>query len=160
MQRRNLIRQELEQIARKKGTLNPHDVVNFARNSRTALHKCFIWDDSKAAEQWRLHQARNIIRLIVEIPMNGNDKEYKVFVSLRDDRQNKIGYRPLISVMTNDELREKLLEDALADMQTFRDKYKELKELSETFAAMERDKAKIISKRGRSSLSRKMEAYA
>ena len=33
-------------------------VLDLAENPRTELHKCFQWDDEKAARSWRLEQAR------------------------------------------------------------------------------------------------------
>lgn len=47
------------------GTLRPEQIVEFARSSNTALHAAFTWDDSAAAERWRLSQARQVIRAAV-----------------------------------------------------------------------------------------------
>ena len=33
----------------------------FARNENSELHKCFEWDDTVAAEKYRLQQAKNIV---------------------------------------------------------------------------------------------------
>ncbi len=49
-------------------TITATDVVNTARNPRSVLHTCFEWKDSVAGEKYRIHQARNLIRLVrVEI---------------------------------------------------------------------------------------------
>jgi hypothetical protein len=71
---------EIEQI---KGPKTPEAVVKKARSERTELHKCFEWDDSAAAIQYRLEQARYVLRTIsivreVEIP--GSDTPRKVVV--------------------------------------------------------------------------------
>ena len=44
------------------GKLRPIDVVERARDPKSVLHDCFEWDDTKAAEQWRLRQAAQLIR--------------------------------------------------------------------------------------------------
>jgi len=51
---------ELEQ----RGRLSPADVVETARDPASPLHHCFDWDDSTAAESWRLEQARRLIRSV------------------------------------------------------------------------------------------------
>lgn len=71
---------EIEQI---KGAKTPNAVVKKARSEKTELHKCFEWDDSAAATQYRLDQARYVLRTIsivreVEIP--GYDTPRKVVV--------------------------------------------------------------------------------
>jgi hypothetical protein len=50
------ILKELEEIEKKHGILKPEHVVKFAENPRTALHEKFTWDDSEAAQRWRLHE--------------------------------------------------------------------------------------------------------
>lgn len=42
-------------------TVTPEKIVNFARDENTELHKCFQWDDSIAAENWRKQQARQVV---------------------------------------------------------------------------------------------------
>jgi len=50
-----------------KGELTPSDVVNDARNPNSPLHSFFEWSDSVAAEQYRLSQARGLIRAVVAV---------------------------------------------------------------------------------------------
>jgi hypothetical protein len=55
--------QELEQelsALKRDGLLNPAGVVEWAAaNPESALHRQFEWNDTAAAAQWRLDQARN-----------------------------------------------------------------------------------------------------
>lgn len=129
---------ELELIRNKNGgILRPEDVVEFAKNPKTALHKKFTWDNDKAAHEYRLWQARELIRVSVNI-LPQNNKPFRVYVSLVDDRKNPGGgYRALVDVMMDGELREKLLEQAIKDMRGFQKKYKELKELASVFSVMD-----------------------
>lgn len=142
---KELIKSELETIAKRTGTLNPHDVVKFAENPKTALHDCFTWDNTEAAKQWRVHQARMLIRVVVNvISLDDVDKEYRMFVSLKGDRHEGIGYRTLVSILNNEVLKEQMLHDALGEMQVFKSKYKDLKELCEVFEAIEKVEEKIV----------------
>jgi len=135
---RERILQELNEIVKKDGTLRPESVVAFAKNPKTVLHKHFEWDDTVAAHQHRLHQARMIIRVSVMVISNDDDKKYRVFYSLKSDRSNGIGYRPMVSIFSDEDLKKQMLQDALEDMQAFKQRYIELKELSEVFEAMEK----------------------
>ena len=44
------------------GALRPADVLDAAKDKTSPVHSYFEWDDTKAAEQWRLEQARKLIR--------------------------------------------------------------------------------------------------
>jgi len=119
------------------GILRPEDVVAFAKSEATALHGYFTWKDDKAAHQYRLLQARALIRVQVRIIPQVAKRE-PIYVSLRDDRVNPGGgYRPLVKVLGEKDLREKLLADAFAELEHFQRKYKELEELAHVFAAVD-----------------------
>jgi hypothetical protein len=130
--------QELKDIAKKneQGLLMPEEVVESARRTSSPLHSYFDWNDTLAAKEWRLHQARRLINVCVEYlgPEDGG-QETRVFVSLREDRAEG-GYRPLAKVLKNPSLREILLQDALDEMNYFKSKFKDLKELAGVFEAM------------------------
>lgn len=129
---------ELQRIAKEnKGVLNPRIVVNEARQKSSPIHSQFEWEDSKAAEQYRLIQARELISVMVHVLPNTNKPE-RIWVSLKTDQIKGGGYRKMVSILSNKELRKQLLEDALADLSIFREKYKHLNELAEIFAAMEK----------------------
>ena len=40
------------------GECKPEEIVEYAKHTDTELHKCFEWDDTKAAERWRPVLAR------------------------------------------------------------------------------------------------------
>ena len=46
------------------GVLLPENVVEAARDEASPLHEHFQWDDGEAARQWRLEQARALIRTV------------------------------------------------------------------------------------------------
>lgn len=141
IQRTAPIRDELERLAALHGgELRADVVVNAARDETSPLHDSFEWDDSEAAEHWRLHQARMLIRAVVvyEPAKNGSMVPQRVFVSLTSDRtKDGAGYRLTTAVLSDDERRAELLQDARAEMQCFREKYRRLTELAGVFAAME-----------------------
>src|SRR5215469_5515055 len=125
------IRTELERLARiHGGTLLPEQVVEAARKKNSPLHASFEWDNTAAAQQWRLHQARQLLRVSVTF-LEHDDKRTptKTFVSLTADR-GATGYRLMVDVLSDDERRAQLLDDARAEMKTFTAKYGKLSELA------------------------------
>src|SRR5262245_1704533 len=132
-----LILSELKRIARDHGgILKAADVVTEAQSPESPLHGKFEWDDSTAAHQYRLMQARQLIRVSVSYVAN-TDKSYRVFVSLSPDRSEMDGgYREVEAVLDNPAYRAQLLSDALVEMRRFQEKYGLLQELAEVFEAM------------------------
>lgn len=136
----SLVTEELKRLAELHGTLQPAIVVDAARAEDSPLHNSFDWDDSDAANQWRLHQARNIINAAVVYQTRGDGKEIQVraFVSLSTDRhKGGEGYRLTLDVMSDVEHRAQLLVDARAEMLAFKGKYAKLNELAAVFAAID-----------------------
>lgn len=139
-QRESAIRNELMRlVVLGGGELQPKAVVDAARSEESPLHKSFDWDDSEAAEKWRVTQARNLIRAVVTYEKVGNKSvSTRVFVSLTPDREEHgVGYRLTSSVMSDDAHRQQMLSDAMGEMQRFKEKYRRLSELAKVFAAMD-----------------------
>ncbi len=132
------IQEELEAIRESNdGMLRAEDVVEFAKNPETILHKRFTWDDDVAAQRWRLLEARAIIRVNVITP-EATGTTVRAYVSLMGDRQTPGGgYRSLPDVMASTELRKRLLAQALKEAGAWREKYKNLHELSAVFGAID-----------------------
>lgn len=137
MNKPDLIKQELEALTESNnGILRPEAVVEFAKDPSTALHSRFEWDDTEAAGKYRVWQARQLIKVVVNILPNESETEYQVFVSLKSDRYNGGGYRALVDVMSDDQLRKQLLTQAYADFKVWQKKYQDLKELAPVFTEM------------------------
>ena len=128
---------ELE-ILRKKsgGILNPAKVVQHASKKRNPLYKYFEWDNTEAARKYRLHQARLLLSAVVIIPDNMEEEVY-AYHSIVKDRNPDGGYRHIIDLMLDSELREELLAEALKDLKVFRFKYTTLQKLAGVFEAVD-----------------------
>ncbi len=118
------------------GLLLPSAVVQFAEDANTALHAYFDWDNSEAAKQWRLEQARRVIRLSVTI-ITEELPPIRAMVSLTTDRKTGGGYRSLYDVLDCVPLREQMILDALAELNVFKRKYSQLKQLAPVWDAIE-----------------------
>lgn len=124
-------RKELELVRRKAGGfLRPKDVVAFAKNPKTALHTFFEWNDGAAAEQFRLAQARAVIRVCVIVSEESSEK-VRAFVSLSPDRGSGAGYRAFADIQDDETMMAVLLEDAKRELQVFTRKYQRLRTVAE-----------------------------
>ena len=137
------VKTELESIAKKhRGILNPKHVVEFAKNPKTALHKKFTWDDTKAAREYRLWQAREIIRVSVTV-LDGDDKCVRAFISLNNDRNANGGYRSIRDVLSSEELRLMMLNEILDEYKRIESKYNRYSELEPIYKAVSRVSVKV-----------------
>lgn len=142
--------EELEQIRESNdGILYPQSVVDFARNEGTELHDKFEWDDTVAGENYRVWQARKIIRAVAILIPRQNEP-IQAYVSMVADRyqgeekQEKVGgYRCMVDVLSTPDLRERLLSEALAEFEMWERKYQVITELADIFAAAKTAKQKL-----------------
>lgn len=143
MSKKSAVQAELEIIRKQHGgILDPKDVVKFAKNPKTALHAQFNWDDTEAAKQWRLHEARNIIRLHVTVISDENPHPVRAYVSLSTERHGSkaasTGYRHVADILSDEDLSIQMLSDALNELKTFQKKYRTLKALKPVWDAIEK----------------------
>lgn len=105
-------RKVLEAIARQNnGLLMVDDVLDVAKDPTSVLHKHFQWDDDKAAESWRKHQARQLIQKITVTIEKAPDVHIRAFVSLSTDQHDGGGYRMTANVLSDEHLKGQLLHD-------------------------------------------------
>ena len=110
----------------------PQEILEKGRDPKTELHKCFEWDDTVAAEKYRIQQARSIVHCLVikETDDNkGNRPELRMFYKTSNDE----GYKPTSIIMQNKDEYQKLLERAFAELAAFKSKYHSLAELDGVF---------------------------
>ena len=120
-----------DDVARELSTLGerftPQQVVDLARNEGTALHSCFEWDDTVAAERFRLTQAQTLIRMIVIHDEKKDEKtDIRLYVST-GDRSNEYAETKIV-VQHLDEY-QALLDRAMNELLSFKKRYQALKEL-------------------------------
>lgn len=90
--------EELERIRARDGKVETVTIVNEARPETSPLHSAFEWDDSAAGEQWRLLQARNLIRAIEVAPAKKGEEPLPAFVHVRPVSSEEPGYYQSVTV--------------------------------------------------------------
>lgn len=105
------------------------DIVDAARDERSELHKCFEWDDSVAAENWRKKQARDIVHHLVfveeQVPADRPE------IRIRYTEAAGSGYKETKKIVRNEDAYKALLSQAYAELRAFKVKYSMLSELQE-----------------------------
>lgn len=134
MTRNETLRAELKQVQGSRKLLRPQEVVRWAKSHpQSELHRRFEWNDSKAAAEHRLQQARELIKLvIIREPLTPQ------YVSLSIDRaKSGGGYRIHDEVKDAASLRAVFVADVLREFVRMRERYSELRELSSIFFAID-----------------------
>ena len=122
---------------RQNGGLSPQSLLDASRPKESVLHDEFEWDDSVAAEEYRLHQAGHIIRCIVvvhEKPADAGKKEKSIPVRLYHPTHNvddeKRGTYESITVIAKDtDMKARLMQDCLRELKWMQNKYSALKDV-------------------------------
>lgn len=123
------VHSELETI----GTKSPQNIVDYAEeHSDSELHKCFTWDDSKAANEWRKQEARQVCRLLVFA-----DDETNEPTQIRVLQKATDAYEPVKTIVRNNDEYAKLLARAKAELKAFRERYKQINELEKVLEAID-----------------------
>lgn len=121
--------EQFERLAATAEGLTPETVLNANREEGTPLHDSFEWDDTAAAEKYRLNQAGHFIRCICNVIESENpDKEsepQRAFYITTEVSK----YEPIEAIVQSKTKYEKLLEIALSELNAFKRKYDSLVEL-------------------------------
>lgn len=92
---------ELERIRMNRGGLRPNEVVDEARPDTAPLHPAFEWNDQVAAEEWRTHTARRLIRQVHVI--NEVSESEPVYVNVKSETERR-EYQPVDLVVNRPDL--------------------------------------------------------
>ena len=115
------------------GKVTPHEVLEKARDENSEFHKCFEWDDSVAAEKYRLQQARQIIINLVYAPKTKEEEPVRCFQITTE----RCTYQPTKQFLVQENEYQSLLARAKAELESFKRKYATLTELESVFEAIE-----------------------
>lgn len=141
----------LNKIAeRNNGTFKPIDVVEEARNKKNPLHEVFDWDNTTAAEKYRIEQARHLIQHIyVEVKYDHTKKDMRGWISVSETPNEKklnIKYINVQRVMEEPDLRYQVVLGALEEAEYWRERWNQYNELSLVFNSIKKTKQKLLKK--------------
>lgn len=133
-------------IEKRDGALTAAAVVEEAKSERSPLHK-IIWgaSNAEAAARYRLIRASDVIRYVKVILRVENKPP--VTSRLFFTGTEKGTYQNVHTVMSSEELREHTLGQAAEDAETFRNRYRFLKETARIVEEIEAFKATVGKKK-------------
>lgn len=126
--------EHLEKLrVRHNGKLTPRAVLEDAKSRTSPLHKAFEWSETKAATEYRLWQARHIVNSLIVVVRGGKDAKTddlpkRAFVSVR--REKGRDYTSRADALTDAELRAQMVEQAIRELVSWRDRNADLSELA------------------------------
>lgn len=155
--------ESLEKITRSGGSVTAQSFLDFSRDENSPTHEMFEWDDSIAAEKYRLQQASNIICHLecteevyesepIEIELEEGTAEpvdsmhfrsAYVNVAKRSAVGRKAEYVPIAVAMSKEDMRNQVLENALISLKAFERSYSYLQEMSLVIDAIHKTEEKI-----------------
>ncbi len=131
------------------GMPKPDKVVEFAADENTHLHRCFEWNDGKAAEKYRLDQARKQISMYVMVVQSPTGPvKIRAFQSLPSDRQAGNGYRKTTDILQDQELVAELVRSAMNDLAVVKQRYEAVAALAPVWEVADRVAAQVLSQSG------------
>ena len=125
----------LEEMHNKGIEVTPEVLLDASRDVNSPTHCEFEWDDTVAAEKYRVEQARNLISHVRIVREDSEPQDYKErgFVPVPGGRNV---YVPLQTALEKEEYKEHLLKQARNDTEIFLAKYRRLEELAAVTTAM------------------------
>lgn len=130
----------LHELAEKENGVTAERVLDVSRPEDALLHEVFEWDDSIAAEAYRLDQSRHFIGniIMVQVEKNEPSSPVRAFVNVTSTEHAERGiYKPIIQAMSKENEREIVLNNAMRELLLFQEKYKRLSELKPVFDAID-----------------------
>lgn len=123
--------EHIEMLRKKfKGELTPEDILNDARHNNSPLHSFFEWDDSAAAEQFRLQQARGLIRAVVAVYVSDERPAVRQKAYVHVPERGAPHYRETTHAMSHKNTRKLVLDRAWNELKAWKARYKDLEEFS------------------------------
>ena len=123
---------ELEKI-KSKEKLTRENVLEYAKDEESELHKCFEWRDEIASEKYRLFQASCLLTSISIVVDETKTKKRttRMYISIKNEKEKQREYKNIIEVLKNDDDYKQLVDKAEQDFLSYKQKYEEIIQLND-----------------------------
>lgn len=129
---------------------NPATIVAQAASPRSPAHKLFQWDDTLAAREHRLNQARVLLgSFVIETEVTMSGRKSRVIAVPYVSRSARGQYEITTEAMREPDKRDFMLGEALKEGKRWRRRYADLSELAVVFASMDEVDARVTRRRKR-----------
>lgn len=126
------------------GEINPEDLLRLATPKSSPIHDYFEWSDAKAAHEYRLDQARKLIRsIVVEIEGESTPAYHNVYIESANHRR----YVTTSRALSTKTLWDQVVSRALTEAKVWKLKYESYKELGRIFEAIDEVERQVTKKK-------------
>jgi len=125
---------ELEQLHEQDGALRPERVIEVAADADSPLHSYFEWDDTEAARQHRIAQARQVIRSVKVYVSDRPAVQVRAYVSMGVEHGR--AYQRTSQVVNNEFTLNELRRSLGRDLQRIQRKLQLIDEFAEAAAGL------------------------
>jgi len=123
-----LISEQLRIVKEKYGAVTAQNVLDYATPEESPLHSYFLWDNEKAANGYRLWQARQLVSECKITVEQVEIREYHNVIAV-DNGKSEHEYVSYFDIVKDIDLNAQMIQNAKRDAAIFREKYAVLKGL-------------------------------
>lgn len=127
--------QVMHDIERRTG-LTADTLLEASRPKDAPLHSEFEWNDTEAAEKYRREQAKHIINSICVVSEESEDSEPIRAFFVTENTGRARNYNSLQVILDSKEKTTALLDNALRELNYFKNKYERLQEVAPVIKAI------------------------
>ena len=136
-----VVGEKMEEIIHEQGVVTKVNFLEASRPEDSETHDLFEWDDTKAAEKYRLHQSNMIINsLTVQISVadRENPINTRAFVNVQQENMRRHAeFLRIDTAMSDREFKTIVLANAIQELKEIRKKYAVYSELAQVFDAID-----------------------
>jgi hypothetical protein len=122
---------EIMEICEELESATPQQILEKARDSNTELHKCFTWDDTEAAEKWRISEARAVVRNLKIIEQKPDKQTEPTAIRVFYKTDNESGYKPTKLILKKPDEYKSLVERCRSELLAIKQKFNSISEYEE-----------------------------
>jgi hypothetical protein len=127
------------------------DVVSAAKRKSSPLHRYFQWDDTRAAELYRLDQARYYLRHVEIVIVRENDEQQTRAwhqIEIKQDDATERVYMQSVNISLDPSLQDQVIARALRELQGWKARYSEYNHVfSDLFSAISKTQRRVSRKK-------------
>jgi hypothetical protein len=138
MKKQKLLKEVCLEIKKRDGKITPKALVDHARSKDSPIHSLFEWNNAKAAEEYRLWQARE---LIVTVKIDYSGQEIQTYHNIKVVEGNQ-GYYHWDDIKKDKNLLNEVIKNAITQLEYWQSKYETYQALSKVINREELEKAK------------------
>jgi hypothetical protein len=128
-------------VSKQGGSITSKEVLEDAKKTTSPLHGYFEWDDSVAAEKYRISQAGYLLRSIevVITRPDGTEMQVRQYYSIKNetDEGTEQKYYTLGSVLNDAEKRKQVVATAYSEVKNWRERYGQYSEFDNIFGEID-----------------------